>query len=79
MNNTRRKQIEKIRTEVKVAMERLEEILTEEQAYYYNMPSGFQCSEKGDIAQEATDSLEDAISTLSEAISVLADTSRKWK
>lgn len=74
MNKTRRKMIETIVTEVKNVSEmilesankisqlkdRLEDVLSDEEEAYDNMPEGLQVSERGIASEEAIDVLNEA-------------------
>ncbi len=58
MNNTRRKQLQEIQTELRNIYERLDILRDEEQAAYDNTPESLQESERGEKAQEAIDTME---------------------
>ena len=58
MNNTRRKQLQEIQTELRNIYERLDILRDEEQAVYDNTPESLQESERGEKAQEAIDTME---------------------
>ena len=78
MNNTRRRRISELKTQIdfannylKEASKKLSSILSEEQDAYDNMPEGLQSSERGmnsensiDIMEETLDILDDAINNL---------------
>lgn len=91
MNNKRRKQIETAIEKTQSAIELLEEaenILTEtlgeieeiesdEQDAYDNLPESFQMSEKGEAMEEAVSCLQDAESNLD--IDRLTELRESWK
>lgn len=58
MNNTRRKQLQEIQTELRDIYERLDILRDEEQAAYDNTPESIQYSERGEKSQEAIDTME---------------------
>lgn len=73
MNNTRRKQIQNIRTD----LEKLEGLIAdirdaieilkdEEREAFDNMPESLQSSERGEAASNAADALDEAFSSLEE-------------
>ncbi len=71
MNNTRRKEIARIRTELEKHIDsisdlvaELESVRDEEQECFDNMPESFQYGEKGERAQAAIDALEEALSSI---------------
>lgn len=71
MNNARRKEIQKLSTDladlqgkIQDIANQLESIKDEEQEYYENMPESLQGGDKGDRAQEAVSSMEDALAML---------------
>ena len=79
MNNSRRKAIEKLTTEMKEKLEdvlvtyseRLQEILDEEQECYDNLPEGIQYSEKGETMEECISSIESVVDMTSDTDNVL--------
>lgn len=68
MNNTRRKQLEKLSERIEQIKEEISLILEEEQEAYENMPESFQDGERGEKAQSAIDNLESIDGSLEEAI-----------
>lgn len=60
MNNQRRERISKIVSALQELQSQIEDITSEEQDAFYNMPEGLQSSERGDKAQEAISNLESA-------------------
>ena len=69
MNKDRRKRLNEIREQIENLAGELEEIQTEEQEYFDNMPESLQPGEKGDAAQAATDAIETAVDHLRDAAS----------
>lgn len=61
MNNKRRADIQKI-------IDSLDEVITDEQDAYDNMPEGIQESERGDTIDEGLDKLNEAKDLLEESI-----------
>lgn len=60
MNNDRRNRIRKLISQLEEINSEINEILSEEQDAFDNMPEGLQSSERGDLAQEAISNLENA-------------------
>lgn len=73
MNNTRRKEINKVITIIENAKSMVESIMGEEEDYRDNMPENLQGSMKYDAAEEAIYNMEDAISSLEDAIDSLSE------
>jgi hypothetical protein len=71
MNAERRKQIAKLSSQLDGVIRQIEEIQSEEQDAYDNLPDSFQSGEQGDASQEAIQTLESAIATLNDAQSEL--------
>lgn len=67
MNKQRRKVLEEIIEEMDVLLTKLEDVKTEEEEAYDNMPESFQEGERGERMQEAIDSMDSAYSGLEEA------------
>ena len=61
MNNTRRKSLRELIEKTEGIKQEIEEIKTEEEEYYNNMPSSVQDGEKGDRAQTVIESLDEAM------------------
>ena len=61
MNNTRRKQLRELAEKAEGLKQEIEELRTEEEEYYNNMPEAFQDGEKGDRAQTAIEYLDEAM------------------
>ena len=70
MNKERRKAIRRTISNIESV---LQDILSDEQEAYDNMPESLQESENGLIPSEAQENLEAAIDALEEAISCLED------
>lgn len=60
MNNERRNRIAKLILQLEEMNSEIQDILSEEQDAFDNMPEGLQSSERGDTAQAAIDNLESA-------------------
>lgn len=71
MNNNRRKIIQGIRDSIIDLQTKLEEVQSEEQDAYDNLPESLQDSEKGQVMYDALDNIESAISSLNEAMEYL--------
>ena len=71
MNNNRRKTIQGIRDSIIDLQTKLEEVQSEEQDAYDNLPESLQESEKGQVMYDALDNIESAISSLNEAMEYL--------
>jgi len=61
MNQARRREIE-------VVISQLDDIITNEQEAYDNMPESIQESEKGETMEAGLDSLQEAVETLGEVL-----------
>jgi flagellar biosynthesis chaperone FliJ len=68
MNNDRRKALAALRDQVENLKSELEQIASEEQEYYDNMPENMQGGEKGDKAQAAIDALQEADSAFDDIL-----------
>ena len=80
MNNTRRRRINELKTQIdfinnqlKDESKRLSSILNEEQDAFDNMPEGLQSSYRGMCSEDAIDSMEEASEKLDEVIELLND------
>jgi len=71
MNNERRKEIDRIISELQQLQSDIENVLGEEQDAFDNMPEGLQQSDRGEAASEAISELESAQSGVDEVISCL--------
>lgn len=68
MNNTRRKNLRKLIEKTEGIKSEIEEIRTEEEEYYNNMPEAFQDGEKGDRAQTVIEYLDEAMTAAGDVI-----------
>lgn len=68
MNNTRRKSLRELIEKTEGLKLEIEEIRTEEEEYYNNMPEAFQDGEKGDRAQTVIEYLDEAITAAGDVI-----------
>lgn len=78
MNDTRRRRLEEIKTQIdfannclKGASKKLSSILNEEQDAFDNMPEGLQGSYRGMCSEDAIDNMEEASEKLDEVIELL--------
>lgn len=83
MNNTRRRRINELKTQIdfinnqlKDASKRLSSILNEEQDAFDNMPEGLQNSCRGMCSEDAIDSMEEVSDNLDDAIDVAGEMER---
>ena len=68
MNNTRRKSLRELIEKTEGIKQEIEEIKTEEEEYYNNMPSSVQDGEKGDRAQTVIEYLDEAMTAVGDVI-----------
>ena len=68
MNNTRRKSLRELIEKTEGIKQEIEEIITEEEEYYNNMPSSVQDGEKGDRAQTVIEYLDEAMTAAGDVI-----------
>ncbi len=68
MNNTRRKSLRELIEKTEGIKQEIEEIKTEEEEYYNNMPEAFQDGEKGDRAQTVIEYLDEAMTAAGDVI-----------
>lgn len=68
MNNTRRKSLRELIEKTEGLKLEIEELRTEEEEYYNNMPEAFQDGEKGDRAQMVIEYLDEAITAAGDVI-----------
>ena len=80
MNDTRRKRISELKTQLdfannylKEASKKLSSIFNEEQDAFDNMPEGLQSSYRGMCSEDAIDNMEEANEKLDEVIELLGD------
>ena len=63
MNNIRRKELQKV-------IDSLDNVITDEQDAYDNMPEGIQESERGEVMETGLDSLNEAKDLLEEIVNL---------
>lgn len=68
MNNTRRKHLRELIEKTEGIKQDIEELRTEEEEYYNNMPSPVQDGEKGDRAQTVIEYLDEAMTAAGDVI-----------
>lgn len=68
MNNTRRKSLQKLIEKTEGLKLEIEDLRTEEEEYYNNMPSSVQDGEKGDRAQTVIEYLDEAMTAAGDVI-----------
>jgi len=68
MNNTRRKNLRELIEKTEGIKLEIEELRTEEEEYYNNMPESFQDGEKGDRAQTVIEYLDEAMTAAGDVI-----------
>lgn len=68
MNNTRRKSLRELIEKTEGIKQGIEELRTEEEEYYNNMPSSVQDGEKGDRAQTVIEYLDEAMTAVGDVI-----------
>ena len=71
MNNNRRKEIKDVIKRLKESAELLENILSDEEESFENMPESLQASDNGMASEEAQEILGDAIAAIEDAIECL--------
>lgn len=73
MNKQRRMEIKNIIAELESIKTKLDNVLSEEQYAFDNMPENLQYSMRGEESQEAIDYMSEAVSNIEEAIDQLED------
>lgn len=73
MKQSRRKQIENEINKMEEIKSNLEEIKSDEEIYFDNMPENLQGSIRGTASEEAIDILEEVIDSIEEAIEQLRE------
>ena len=68
MNNTRRKSLQELIEKTEGLKLEIEELRTEEEENYNNMPEAFQDGEKGDRAQTVIEYLDEAMTAAGDVI-----------
>lgn len=73
MNKQRRTEIKNIIAELENIKTKLDNVFSEEQYAFDNMPENLQYSMRGEESQEAIDYMSEAVSNIEEAIDQLED------
>ena len=73
MNKQRRMEIKNIIAELENIKTKLDNVFSEEQYAFDNMPENLQYSMRGEESQEAIDYMAEAVSNIEEAIDQLED------
>ena len=73
MNKQRRNSIKNAVDKLILAKELIEDIKSEEENAFENMPENLQCSMRGEESEEAIDTLEEVVDQLNEIIDNLDD------
>jgi len=73
MKENRLEILKECQAAIQEAYDKLNDVREEEEEAYDNLPEGLQCSERGDLMQDAIDNLDEAVSSLDEVISNLDD------
>lgn len=68
MNNSRRKELDKLCEQIEDIKYKLDIIREDEQTYLDNIPENLQSSERYETAEEAVDALENAVDEFDEII-----------
>ena len=71
MNAKRRSQISTIREQLQALRDQIEEVKSEEEGAFKNMPESFQTSERGDKVQKVINGLSNASDYMEEALGAL--------
>lgn len=73
MNKTRRQQLAKWLQDMEKIKEELENILSDEQDYYDNIPENLQSSQRACDSEEVIEQMEEAVSSLEDAICIVKE------
>lgn len=73
MNKQRRKQLAEAVSKLEEAMQIVDDMRSEEEDAYYNMPESLQESERGQQMDEYINSMDEASGSIDEAIGVLQE------
>ena len=73
MNKARRKRIEDVQSQLEALKQEIDEILSEEQEAFDNMPESLQEGERGQAMTEVIDALESAVGSFEELDEYLTD------
>lgn len=71
MNKERRTKITKIIKEIEQVKNKLQDVLSEEENVFDNMPENLQCSMRGEESEESIDYMNEAVDALDNAIEQL--------
>lgn len=71
MNKARRQQLNKWLQDLEEIKSELEDICSDEEYYYDNLPENLQGSQRGMDAEEAIDQMNDAVSSIDDAINAV--------
>lgn len=73
MNKSRRQQLRKWLEDLEAIKGELENICSDEEEYFDNMPENLQGSQRGMDAEEAIDQMNEAVSSIDDAINAIED------
>jgi iron-sulfur cluster repair protein YtfE (RIC family) len=73
MNRNRRKQLKDICKRLEIIKDELDNVMSDEQDCFDNMPENLQGSARGQDSEEAIEQMEDAIDQLDEAINSIEE------
>lgn len=73
MNKQRRKELNEIKDQLETLAGKVEDLQSEEQEYFDNMPEGLQGGDRGADALSAVDGMQTAYDSVHEAISALEE------
>lgn len=73
MNKERRRKISNIIKEIEQIKNKVQEVLSEEESIFDNMPENLQYSMRGEESEESIDYMNDAIDALDNAIEQLEE------
>lgn len=71
MNKARREQLDKLAIAIMDLKEQVEQVLSDEQEYYDNLPENLQSSTRAQTSEEAISNIEEAIGELDTAYECL--------
>lgn len=73
MNKTRRQQLRKWLKDLENIKNELENICSDEQDYFDNIPENLQGGQRGCDSEEAIEQMEEAVCSIEEAISIIEE------
>lgn len=73
MNKTRRQQLRKWLDDMENIKSELENICSDEQDYFDNIPENLQGSQRACDSEEVIEQMEEAVSSIEEAISIIEE------